>query len=131
MQYRLLLTNTDTKENTEIFVPADMVLEELSAHIKVALNLPYVDYAWHRFQASGIAYMTSDRSEIDEEVRGEYELPTLDYASSEHTALNQVFTTLESSIVYLQEDSFKTYKVRCTLLERIDDELPESEMPAD
>lgn len=125
MQYRLLLTNTDTKEQVEIYVPANMVLEELSAHIKAALQLPYVDDAWHRFQASGIVYMPYNRWVLDEEIRGEYEQPTLNYQSSEDVSIDQLFTTLDSSIVYYQEDATHTHKVYCTLVERINDELPD------
>ena len=127
MQYLLLLTNIKTKEENEITVSADLPLEELSAHIKVALNLPYTDNAWHQFQAFGITYMSRDIWYIDEEIRGECELPTLEYQNSEDITLSQIFTTLESSIMYHQEDSYTIHKVRCTLLERIDNDIPDFE----
>lgn len=127
MQYLLLLTNIKTKEENEITVSADLPLEELSAHIKVALNLPYTDNAWHHFQAFGITYMSRDIWYIDEEIRGECELPTLEYQNSEDITLSQIFTTLESSIMYHQEDSYTIHKVRCTLLERIDNDIPDFE----
>ncbi len=123
MKYRIQLTHRKSKEHAEVTVPADMTLEEFSAHIKVALELPYVDLQWHRFQAYGVNYMAGVMSGVDEEIRGECDLPIPDqYGDSLTTTLSEVFTTIHSTIAYAQEESVgPDIKVTCTLLERIED----------
>ena len=116
MQYRILLTNTWSREWTEIEIPSHATLEDLSVQIKLALQLPYNDHEWHRFQTNGITYMPERVICADDEVRGECELPALYYRSSENVRLSQVFTTLNSAISYRQD--WVHFTVRCTLLER-------------
>ena len=122
MQYRILLKNLDNKEEAETTISADKTLEELCIQIKLALSLPYADYAWHRFQAFGITYMPKDTSYADEEMRSESGLSPLQYKDSEKVKLSQLFTILGSDILYTQErgGSGKPYRVRCILQERLE-----------
>lgn len=124
MQYRIRLINLETKEIAEITVSARMSLEELSSHIKVALRLPYTDHGWHHFQDRGITYMPYQNIIADEEMRGENGLPSLRYRDSNRVKIEQLFTTLDSSFVYVQEGQgdFGKERVRCTLKERIQEE---------
>lgn len=122
MKYQILLSDRNTGREALIECPANMVLEELSALIKVNLQLPYTDYGYHRFLFKGNTYV------IDEHVMSEPEniweaggLYDDNYQSSERVRLNRLFTVLGSAITYFQDTkvSFNAYKVRCTLIARI------------
>lgn len=120
MKYRLLLTNTADGEEREIIVPASLPLEDLCPKTKVAFQLPYCDYGWHRFLAHGTTYIIDGHLCAEPEIRYECNLHVGRYRSSERTRLRHVFTVLGSCVTYIQDGSGpETYKIRATLLERI------------
>lgn len=121
MKYQILLSDRYNGREALIECPANMFLEELSAEIKVALQLPYYDKAWHRFLCRGHVYVIDERVLSEPESLWEAGLPYDEgYRSSERIRLNRIFTVLGSSITYLQDGRFvNDYKVRCTLVRRI------------
>lgn len=119
MNYRLSLTNLADGEQREIIVPAHLPLEDLSVKAKVELGLPLCDHAWHRFLFRGTFYVPQHHLAAEPEIRYESDLRPVRYRNSERTTLKWAFTTLGSSIVYLQDHDWQTIRVRCTLLERI------------
>lgn len=120
MKYQILLSDRFTGREALIECPANMLLEELSAKIKVALQLPYSDKGWHRFLCRGWVYVIDERVINEPEGLWEAGLPYDEgYRSSERIRLNRIFTTLGSTVTYLQDGRFRNdYKVRCTLVRR-------------
>ncbi len=67
--------------------------------------------------------MTKAMAVVDEEIRGECELSIPnEYCNSETVKLSDLFTTIGSCFVYVQESmtGSSNLKVTCTLLERIE-----------
>ena len=88
--------------------------------IKVALQLPYVDHACHRFVARGITYVVSEHMISEQEIIWENDRNPGRYRCSEKISIERVFTTLGSSIKYYQDTWYVgTYDIRCTLLKRV------------
>lgn len=119
MKYHLLLTNLADGEQREIIVPAHLPLEDLSVKAKVEFQLPLCDHAWHRFLARGITFVPKKHLVSEPEIRYECNLRVGRYRSSEHTPLKWAFTTLGSSIVYVQDHDWQTFRVRFTLFKRL------------
>lgn len=121
MIYEILLEDRNSGRTALIECPANMVLEELSVKIKVELQLPLCDYAWHRFLFKGFVYvvdehvMTEPMITYDCTGRNEF----IYYWSSEEYRLEDVYTTIGSAITYQQDGRCKReHRVRCTLVRR-------------
>lgn len=111
------------KDIAQIEADADSPLEELSARIKVAFNLPYDDYNDHEFSFNGHIYVPEDLVDRVREVNFETWEPDdtreepdwFDlYRSSDDITLRDAFTVLGSAINYKQGWS----EVRITLIDR-------------
>lgn len=123
MKYLILLHDCTSGREAQIECPANMVLEELSAKIKVELQLPYVDHGDHRFLCKGKTYVIDEHVESEPEMIWEVTRRDVKYyRSSERMRLNKCFTVLGSSVTYQQKRMnilFDNYKVRCTLVARM------------
>lgn len=121
MKYQILLSDRNSGREALIECPSNMVLEELSAIIKVQMQLPYTDYGWHRFLLKGKVYVINEHIMAEPETiwaaTGHYDD---NYRSSENIRLRNCFTVLGSSFVYCQ-DGYPKHKVRCTLTARLND----------
>ena len=122
MKYQILLEDRNNGRTALIECPANMLLEELSVKIKLEMQLPLCDYAWHRFLFKGMIYVVEEHC-FSEPWRT-YECTERDefcyFVSSEEVKLKHVYTTLGSAITYHQDGSKKgEHRVRCTLVKRI------------
>lgn len=118
MKYRLLLTDMVNGGQSEIVVPAHLLLEDLSAKLKVELQLPLCDHGWHRFIARGATYVINEHLSCEEDMIFEAGLTPGRHRSSERERLWTVFTVLGSAVTYIQ-DGDRNIKARITLLQRI------------
>lgn len=120
MNYLIKLENLENGQETTIMAPAHACVETLCHKIKMALHLPYVDHAWHRFVARGITYVVSEHMISEQEIIWENGRNPGCYRCSEKISIGRIFTTLGSSIKYYQDDSWWCkYNIRCTLLMRV------------
>lgn len=121
MKYQILLSDRNSGREALIECPSNMVLEELSAKIKVEMQLPYTDNGYHRFVLRGNTYVIDEHLTSEPEMRWEAtDIYDDHYRSSERIRLSRCFTVLGSALTYLQDShtGCNTYKVRCTLLAR-------------
>lgn len=120
MKYRIFLENKMNGDEAEVIVPARWPLEEMGVKIKLEMHLPLCDGGWHKFLVRGTAYMPDGLHVAEEEILWECGVYPGRYESSSYMRLNRAFTTLQSSITYVQSNHHgPDYKIRCTLLERI------------
>lgn len=119
MKYKIRLENLENGQEAMLEVPAHLCVETLSHKIKMALNLPYTDHAWHRFVARGITYVVNERVVTEPELLKEYGIRPGRYRSSERISIERIFTSIGSSIQYRQDKSWGMYVIRCTFLQRI------------
>ena len=119
MKYVILLENLENGDKITIEVPARMRLESLSVKIKMALHLPYTDYAWHRFILRGATYVPEEHLICEPDMLWEYDINPGRYRCSEDISLERAFTSLGSAIRYRQDDRSCIYDVMCTFLKRI------------
>ena len=122
MMYQILLSDRKSGREALIECQSDMFLEELSAKIKLELQLPYTDNGYHRFLLRGKIYVIDEHLMSEPEMRWEATgFYDYDYRSSEHIRLNKCFTVVGSTITYLQDDGAwnNVYKVRCVLMARV------------
>ena len=119
MKYVILLENRENGDQAIVEAGARGRLESLSPKIKVALRLPYTDYAWHRFVLRGITYVPDEHLICEPDMLWEYEINPGPYRSSEDISIERAFTSLGSAILYRQDDSSTTHTVWCTLLKRL------------
>lgn len=120
--YQILLSDRKSGREALIECQSDMFLEELSAKIKLELQLPYTDNGYHRFLLRGKIYVIDEHLISEPEMRWEATgFYDYDYRSSEHIRLNRCFTVVGSTITYLQDDGAwnNVYKVRCVLMARV------------
>ncbi len=118
--YKIKLENLKTGEEAFIMARANEKAEVLCPKIKVALHLPYTDYGHHRFVARGVTYVIEERVEWEPEILWEYDLRPGPYRSSERITVERIFTTLDSSILYIQDGIWANeQKIRCTFVQRI------------
>lgn len=118
MIYTILLTDRRNGRMEEITAKSSSMVEELSARIKVALRLPYTDDGWHRFVKYGITYVIDEHVELESNFLEEHHIHSGPYRGSERTPLSHLFTTLQSVILYEQDEAYSTIKVDCTLIKR-------------
>lgn len=120
MNYLIKIENLKNGQETTIMAPAHACVETLCPKIKIALNLPYVDHACHRFVSHGTTYVVSEHMISEQEIIWENGRNPGRYRCSEKISIERVFTTLGSSIKYYQDTGFfKEYDIRCTLLKRV------------
>ena len=116
MLYKFLLENRVSGENAYVEAPAKWPLEALSAKIKVAMHLNYVDYGWHHFCLNGKRYVPSDNVGPETEIWFECcEHINQQFASSDGIRLKRAFNVLGSAVNYVHGNN----KIRCTLVQRI------------
>lgn len=125
MIYKIKLENLETGDIAYITARANEKAEVLSPKIKMALSLPYLDYGNHRFVSHGFTYVINEHVGWEQEILWEYDLRPGPYRSSERTTVQRIFTSLGSSILYTQDGRnwAKEYKVRCTFVQRIYNDL--------
>ncbi len=120
MKFKILLENRKNGEKAVIEMPASAKLEEISPKIKMALRLPYTDYACHRYILRGATYVPQEHLVSEQEIVWESGLKSGIYRSSDNINLYNAFTSLGSAFLYMQDENFwGDYKVRCTLLARV------------
>lgn len=120
MKLLIKIENLKNGQETTIMVSAHACVETLCPKIKVALQLPYVDHACHRFVARGITYVVSEHMISEQEIIWENDRNPGRYRCSEKISIERVFTTIGSSIKYYQDTWYVgTYDIRCTLLKRV------------
>ena len=120
MKYKIKLENLKTGEVAFITARANEKAEVLCPKIKVALHLPYTDYGRHRFVARGYTYVIEERVMWEPEILWEYDLKPGPYRSSERITVERIFTTIGSSILYIQDGHWaKEQQIRCTFVQRI------------
>lgn len=120
MTYVIKLENLENGDEATIMAPARSCVETLCPKIKMALKLPYVDYACHRFVARGTTYVVEEHMISEQEIIWENDRNPGHYRCSERISIERIFTTLGSSIKYYQDGSWMgMYNIRCTLLKRV------------
>ena len=120
MKYLIKLENLKNGDEAIIQASARACVETLSPKIKMALNLPYVDHACHRFVARGVTYVVEEHMISEQEIIWENDRNPGRYRCSDRVSIERIFTTVGSSIKYYQDtDLFKDYDIRCTFLQRV------------
>jgi hypothetical protein len=120
MIYKIKLENLNNGDVAYVTARANEKAEVLCPKIKIALDLPFCDTGHHRFISHGITYVIEERVMWEPEMLLEYELRPGPYRSSERITVQNIFTTLGSSILYTQDGLWAhEYKVRCTFVQRI------------
>ena len=120
MQYVIRIENLKNGDEATIVASARSSVETLCAKIKMALKLPYVDHACHRFVARGFTYVVEEHMISEPEIIWENDRKPGPYRCSERMSIGRIFTTLGSSIKYYQDDGcVGSYNIRCTLLKRV------------
>lgn len=120
MNYLIKLENLKNGQEATIMSPARACVESLCPKIKMALRLPYVDHACHRFVARGITYVVSEHMISEPEIIWENDRNPGCYRCSEKMSIGHIFTTLGSSIKYYQDGNWWCeHNIRCTLLKRV------------
>ena len=120
MNYLIKVENLKNGDEAIIKASARACVETLSPKIKVALDLPYVDHACHRFVARGVTYVVEEHMISEPEIIWENDRNPGRYRCSDRISIERVFTTLGSCIKYYQDTGFMgKYNIRCTFLQRV------------
>ena len=120
MYYLIKLENLKTGDEATIMAPSHACVETLCPKIKIALRLPYVDHACHRFVARGVTYVVSEHMISEQEIIWENDRNPGCYRCSERISIAKIFTCIGSSIKYYHDTSWWcAYNIRCTLLKRV------------
>ena len=130
MTYLLKIEGNFGHEAVELRADSESMLEELSARIKTAFELPYTDHGDHEFNFRAHKYVPSDEVDATREMMFETWDPDPEYKGEEpdwfemyqssDIPLSEAFTVLGSTIVYTQGG----FKARIELVGR-------EETPAD
>lgn len=120
MQYVIRIENLKNGDEATIVASARSSVETLCPKIKMALKLPYVDHACHRFVARGFTYVVEEHMISESEIIWENDQKPGPYRCSEKISIERIFTCLGSTIKYYQDDSWwGRYNILCTLLKRV------------
>lgn len=124
MKYLIKLEDRLTGRTALVECSEKMVLEDLSVKIKVELQLPYTDYSGHCFLSHGLVYVPDDIEwgDLVTLVAGpNSRLPKSKFfRRCETNLLKYVFTVKGSVVEYKQATDYRTLRVRCTLVKKVE-----------